>query len=136
MSHPYHSAACGCSHDTLDQSQLSTLYPSIDHHRIVCYNESQPGQARRIIRPWEERKREDVLISHEGDAELLLLVPFTTTVKVKTVTLITAGDQAPDTVRLSASQQQQHTHTHTVAQLSSHALLSLLSLLSQLRQPH
>ena len=101
MSHPFHSAGCGCAHDSLDQSQLTTLYPSIDLDRLVCYNESQPNQSRTIIRPWEDRHNPTQhLDSSDDDSELLLLVPFTTNVKVRSVTVRSEGDSAPDRVRL------------------------------------
>ena len=101
MSHPFHSAGCGCAHDTLDQSQLTTLYPSIDLSRLVCYNESQPNQARNILRPWEDRHNPTAhLDSASDDSELLLLVPFTTNVKVRSVTVRSEGERAPDKVRL------------------------------------
>ena len=104
MSHPFHSSQCGCAHETLDVAQLATLYPSIDHERIRCFNESQPGQGRSIVRPWEQRHLPSPpLQSHSDDAELLLFVPFTSTVTVKALTLITAGDHAPDKLRLSAA---------------------------------
>ena len=101
MSHPFHSAGCGCAHDSLDQSQLATLYPSIDLDRLVCYNEAAPNQARTVIRPWEERLNSTQhLDSSDGDSELLLLVPFTTNVKVRSLTLRSEGEAAPDKVRL------------------------------------
>ena len=101
MSHPFHSSGCGCAHETLDDAQLTTLYPSIDRERVRCYNESELDQCRLIIRPWEQRRQPDaVLRSHSDDAELLLFLPFTTNVRVRALTLITTGDHAPDKVRM------------------------------------
>ena len=101
MSHPFHSAQCGCAHDTLDQAQLTSLYPFIDLARVRCYNESSPGQARRIIRPWEQRLLpSSSLSSHPDDADLLLLLPFITTVTVRSLTLTSHLPNAPSRVRL------------------------------------
>jgi hypothetical protein len=100
MSHPFHSSACGCAADSLVPAQVQTLYPFIDHPNIRCFNECQPNQSKLIIRPYEQRHLPLTLSSHHDDAELLLHLPFTTTVKVTSLTLITSGPHAPNQLHL------------------------------------
>lgn len=62
----------------------------LDHIvQVTCLNESEPGAARRVFRPWGERMDMSVrpLESNDDDPELLIHVPFDGNVKIKVMHL-------------------------------------------------
>eukprot|EP00854_Cymbomonas_tetramitiformis_P010704 gene10704-12661_t len=71
--------------------------------QIRVLNASNPEAAENVFRPWEQRTvREGVepLDSDEDDPELLLFIPFTSDVKIKSIMLIGGDDgSSPDKLR-------------------------------------
>jgi hypothetical protein len=86
--------ACRCggeSHE--DGCEGASLLPSIDLPRVRCLNEQHVGSCRVVFRALAERaSRAGALRSNPGDADLLLTIPFTSPVRVKSVCV--AGDEA------------------------------------------
>lgn len=62
-----------------------TPFTSVLIVQVTCLNESEPGAARRVFRPWGERLDMSVrpLESNDDDPELLIHVPFDGNVKIK-----------------------------------------------------
>jgi len=78
------------------------LYPLIDTDKVMGLNESKNGSAKNVIKPWDDRKdTAKVVRSVEGDGELIIHIPFTVQVKLKSFTVI-GGDEgsAPNTVKI------------------------------------
>mmetsp|Transcript_2899 Transcript_2899/g.3312 ORF Transcript_2899/g.3312 Transcript_2899/m.3312 type:complete len:228 (+) Transcript_2899:163-846(+) len=87
-------------HDKEDGSGMS-LYQWIDRDKVSCLNEKQSGMAKNIIKSWEKRKEYlPILESEEDDAELLLHIPFTAAVKLRSFCFV-GGDngQSPHKVK-------------------------------------
>mmetsp|Transcript_46449 Transcript_46449/g.107215 ORF Transcript_46449/g.107215 Transcript_46449/m.107215 type:complete len:206 (-) Transcript_46449:125-742(-) len=96
-----HGPGCGCKHeeDFLGISQL--LLPWIDVENVVGLNEDVPNSARQVFRPYDSRLDDArVVESPEGDQELMILVPFTSPVKLTGITVI-GGDFGSSPSRVS-----------------------------------
>ncbi|KAG8469899.1 hypothetical protein KFE25_006354 [Diacronema lutheri] len=90
---------CGELHDTYDES--NDLEPYIHTDGVTCLNESVPGACRHVFRPLARRRGEHLeLRSDDDDPELLIHVPFTVAVKVRSLVIVgEPGSSAPAHVR-------------------------------------
>jgi hypothetical protein len=75
--------------DDTNTSLGTSLRPSIDLSNVRCLNESRPGAGREILKLYDERwTAEPKLLSqedHDEEPELLLVVPFTEAVSIKSL---------------------------------------------------
>ena len=83
---------CSCnghSHDSSDQDDLGlSLRPQIDMPLVTCLNEEIPGSGRAVLKLHEERlSTEPYVKSQDDDPELLLYIPFTEAVTVKSLAI-------------------------------------------------
>jgi len=80
------------------------LYPKIDVANVQVLNSEHP--APRAIKPWSERMNE-LYIESDADDQLLIRVPFTGSVKLKSI-LLRAGpeDQTPSKICIFANADQ------------------------------
>lgn len=83
--------ACdGHTHDTEDDDLGQSLRPQIDFSLVTCLNEEFPNSGKSVLKLHEDRKtRDPYLKSNDGDPELLLHIPFTEAVTVKTMSFRT-----------------------------------------------
>lgn len=97
-----HGAGCGCVHEE-DLSQTAVwLLPWIDVDNVTGLNEDEAGTAKRVFRPYDNRLDDTLFVeSPEGDPELMVVVPFTSPIKLASVIVI-GGDEGtcPSKVRL------------------------------------
>ncbi|MCO5551473.1 hypothetical protein L7F22_004977 [Adiantum nelumboides] len=96
--------ACTHSHDCSEHECATSwsLYKHIDLPRVWALNEVVEGSAKNIFRSWDLRldTSNGYLESNDGDPELLLFIPFTTDVKIKSISIIGAGDgRSPSRMR-------------------------------------
>lgn len=78
-----------------------SLYPYIDHDNVIALNESQDGSGAKIVRKYSERLETEPLLESDVDEELLILIPFTGLVQLKSIQVrSTADDRAPKVIRL------------------------------------
>jgi len=69
--------------------------------QIVCFNELESEMGKVPFRPACQRSVADlVLLSDEDDPELLIVIPFTSHVILRSFIIKAHGDSAPSTVRL------------------------------------
>ncbi|KAJ1508142.1 hypothetical protein HMI54_015642 [Coelomomyces lativittatus] len=88
-----------------DRGQENSLYPYIDINKVVCYNERVPNSVKSIFKPWEHRLDELNLVESDIDEQLLIYIPFTGQVKLKTIALKCAPDaSAPSTMKVFINQ--------------------------------
>ena len=90
----------------------TSLRPQIDFAGVQCLNESRPNSGRDILKLYEDRMNRTLNLSSEDDPdedpELLLIVPFTEAVSMKSLCVMSHagrndGDEAtaaPRTVRI------------------------------------
>lgn len=77
------------------------LFLKIDFNRLTCLNEAVDESAKQIFRPWDDRKDFSKFVESDADEELLINVPFTGNVKLKSVVIIGGQESsAPNQLRL------------------------------------
>ncbi|CAK7353048.1 unnamed protein product [Dovyalis caffra] len=87
-----------CLHDHScedhDCSSNWSLYKHIDLPKVSALNEAVPGSAKSVFKAWEHRldSSGEHLESNEGDPELLVYIPFTSDVKIKSISIIGGTD--------------------------------------------
>lgn len=81
-----------------------SMYAAIDTSKVRCLNESELGACLHPFKPYSRRREaEPRLDSHDDDPELLLFVPFTRIVRLKSINIIGghAGEgTAPTKIKL------------------------------------
>ncbi|KAG2663466.1 hypothetical protein I3760_16G030700 [Carya illinoinensis] len=95
-----------CLHDHScedhDCSADWSLYKHIDISKVTALNEAVPGSVKSVFKAWEQRlsSSEEHLESNEGDPELLVFIPFTSDVKIKSISIVGgAGGTTPSKMR-------------------------------------
>ena len=88
--------------DDTNTSLGTSLRPSIDFSNVRCLNESRPGAGRDILKLYDERWTSDPKLlsqeDHEEEPELLLVLPFTEAVSIKSLCVLShAGNSAMTT---------------------------------------
>ncbi|MQL94873.1 hypothetical protein Taro_027531 [Colocasia esculenta] len=61
---------------------------------VSALNESTAGSVKSVFKPWEHRlnSSEGFLESNDGDPELLVFIPFTSDVKLKSISIVGGAD--------------------------------------------
>ncbi|KAI9300330.1 galactose-binding domain-like protein [Cunninghamella echinulata] len=101
MSH-CHDEHCDHDHDDLPGSgDQFLLYSRIDRDNVRCLNEIEPDSGKKVIRPWNERMDNTNYLESDADEQLLIFIPFTGIVKLRTICLrTTVGEQAPSKMKV------------------------------------
>ncbi|XP_010526065.1 PREDICTED: PITH domain-containing protein 1 [Tarenaya hassleriana] len=86
-----------CTHDhnceDHDCSSDWSLYKHIDLSKVSALNEAVSGSVKSVFKAWDQRlQSSEHLESNEGDPELLVFVPFTSDVKIKSISIIGGPD--------------------------------------------
>ncbi|KAF8656824.1 hypothetical protein AX16_002372 [Volvariella volvacea WC 439] len=114
MAHHHHNDSCGHEahdhdhdhdhdHEKSDSGPQDNLYPHIDRDNVVALNTVQPGGV--VIKPWHERLEETRFIESDADDQVIIRIPFTGGVKLRSL-LLKAGPigHTPTRVQLFANQ--------------------------------
>ncbi|KAI8354156.1 galactose-binding domain-like protein [Blakeslea trispora] len=101
MSH-CHDEHCDHDHDDLPESgEQFLLYSKIDIDNVRCLNEAESNSGKKVIRPWNERMDDDKFLESDADEQLIVHVPFTGTVKLRSICLRTdKSDAAPSKMKV------------------------------------
>lgn len=87
-----------------EQGQQDILYGCIDREAVSALNEATPGSSKRIIKPYNERNDETLALASDADDQLILTIPFTGPVKLRTLLLKAGpGAQTPAKLHLYAN---------------------------------
>jgi len=94
-------------HDHDHSSQASgpqgNLFIHIDRDNVVALNAS--GEGRVVIKPWNERLDEQTFLESDADDQMIIRVPFTGSIKLRSLLLKTGpGDQTPAKVALFSNE--------------------------------
>ncbi|KAK9141952.1 hypothetical protein Syun_011352 [Stephania yunnanensis] len=87
-----------CLHDHScedhDCSSDFSLYKHIDLSKVSALNEAVQGSVKSVFKAWEQRLEISGghLVSNEGDPELLVFIPFTSDVKIKSISVVGGAD--------------------------------------------
>nr|GAT52955.1 predicted protein [Mycena chlorophos] len=85
-------------------SELSNLYEFIDKDGVHGLNLAVPEDAKAIIKPWDERDNTDRYAESGVDDQLILHVPFTQHVRLKSILLkLGRGEFTPRQLRIYAN---------------------------------
>ncbi|XP_042498229.1 PITH domain-containing protein 1 isoform X1 [Macadamia integrifolia] len=89
--------ACLHDHNCEDHDCSSdwSLYKHIDLPKVSALNEAVSGSVKSVFKAWEQRldsSMQGYLESNEGDPELLVFIPFTSDVKIKSISVVGGAD--------------------------------------------
>ncbi|XP_002977781.2 PITH domain-containing protein 1 [Selaginella moellendorffii] len=88
-------ASCTHHHHCADHSCAAewSLHAHIDTAKVWALNEASPGSSKSVFKSWDQRlDLSGSLESNEDDPELILFIPFTTDVKIKSICVIGGTD--------------------------------------------
>ncbi|KAJ7542106.1 hypothetical protein O6H91_10G090100 [Diphasiastrum complanatum] len=89
-------ASCTHDHDCAEHECAAnwSLYKHIDLPKVWALNEAVEGSAKSVFKSWEQRLNDQTgyLESNYGDPELIIFIPFTTDVKIKSISVIGGTD--------------------------------------------
>ncbi|CDF35918.1 unnamed protein product [Chondrus crispus] len=100
MSGHGHGHGGGCSHEHHDHDhgedsggEAWSLYEQIDTNALKCLNEAQPNSLKHVLRPWHQRCDASLpMLVSDADEQLLMCIPFTSPIKLKSICIIGGGD--------------------------------------------
>lgn len=95
-----HGHSCGDDHHDHDHDhgedtggEAWSLFEQVDTNGLICLNELEPNSLQHVLRPWHERNNPSLpILTSDADEQLLMCIPFTSPVKIKSVCVIGAGD--------------------------------------------
>lgn len=66
----------------------------LNYWKVSALNEAVHGSVKSVFKPWEHRlsSSQGHLESNEGDPELLVFIPFTSDVKIKSISIVGGAD--------------------------------------------
>lgn len=124
----------GHEHDATDADDLGlSLLPQIDLGKVTCLNERRPNSGRGVLKLHEDRlSATPNLMSNQDDPELLLYIPFTEAVTVRSLSIrsvvVEDGQQAvaapPRTIKVFGNRDD--LDFDTVRDMRAHCELQLL----------
>lgn len=90
-----------------ETSEGETLFPHIDLQGVRSMNVANSNDVPLIIRPWNERFEETPIIESDLDEELIIVIPFSGTVKLHSLLFRSLGDEtSPQEIKLYKNQPQ------------------------------
>ncbi|GAA6049627.1 hypothetical protein JCM3770_005042 [Rhodotorula araucariae] len=105
---PQHPPGCSCgdedAHVLLDGT-LNFLYQHIDRDQVVALNAEEGRGGKVVIRPWDQRNQEEEWLESDADEQLILHIPFTGSVKLRSILIKTGpAGYTPDKMLVFANQ--------------------------------
>jgi len=95
----HHHEHTSCKDENL--GEIFSLYKFIDTTQLRCLNESVDGAIKRVFKPWDKRLDKTLFVESDSDHELLVTIPFTGSVKLKSFCVIGGtGGTSPSKVKL------------------------------------
>lgn len=96
--------SCLHDHDCADHSCAAhwSLHEHIDLSKVSALNEAVIGSVKSVFKSWDRRldTSEGLLESIDGDPELLVFIPFTSDVKIKSISIVGgSGGKSPSKMR-------------------------------------
>ncbi|KAI9293479.1 UPF0424 family protein [Neoconidiobolus thromboides FSU 785] len=95
----------GCEDHNHEQDiepfKKESLLGNIDIDNIRCLNEAEEDSAKQVFKPYEDCLSEEKFLRSDCDEQLLIFVPFTGQVKLKSISLkVGRGGSAPDKMKV------------------------------------
>lgn len=93
-----------CTDCQIDHGADFSLYQYIDTAKLQCLNEKEIRSCVSQFRSWESRLQNTNVLESDADEQLLIFIPFTGQVKLKSIAIRTHPDsQAPKTIKVFAN---------------------------------
>ncbi|KAL5526809.1 hypothetical protein ACEPAF_8534 [Sanghuangporus sanghuang] len=87
-----------------DTGPADNLYPYIDLQNVIALNAADETSPSSVIKPWDMRLDESVSVESDADDQLIFRIPFTGSVKLRSVLLKSGpGEQTPSRFSLFAN---------------------------------
>eukprot|EP01094_Clydonella_sp_ATCC50884_P019742 TRINITY_DN3929_c2_g1_i1.p1 TRINITY_DN3929_c2_g1~~TRINITY_DN3929_c2_g1_i1.p1 ORF type:complete len:210 (+),score=83.28 TRINITY_DN3929_c2_g1_i1:172-801(+) len=87
-----HGHGHNCAHEAeegdvagVDRGESQSLLGHIHLDLVTCLNESETGAIRRVFKPFDQRMDRELFVESDADEQLLVHIPFTGQVKVKSI---------------------------------------------------
>ncbi|EGF83993.1 hypothetical protein BATDEDRAFT_85497 [Batrachochytrium dendrobatidis JAM81] len=105
MSHSHGGHNCSDEHDHdhdgPDRGEEVTLISQIDLDNVRCLNEAISGSVKKVFRPWDKRFDEGQFVESDADEQLIIFIPFVSSVKLKSIALLGNNDaSAPSCMKV------------------------------------
>ncbi|EPQ52158.1 DUF1000-domain-containing protein [Gloeophyllum trabeum ATCC 11539] len=85
-------------------SDIDSLYGVIDKDKVYGLNLTVPEDAKAVVKPWEEREDTTLFAESNVDDQLILHIPFTQNVRVKSILVkLGRGEVTPRQLRIYAN---------------------------------
>ncbi|KAJ3266131.1 hypothetical protein HDU77_002618 [Chytriomyces hyalinus] len=99
-----HSGSCSHDHDHdhdgPDRGAEFTLFKHIDKDNIRAYNEAVDGSAKSVFKSWDDRLNDSMVLESDADEQLILFIPFTGNVKLKSIAIRGVAEHAPSSMKV------------------------------------
>ncbi|ORY47027.1 DUF1000-domain-containing protein, partial [Rhizoclosmatium globosum] len=76
-----------------------TLYKHIDIDNIRTFNEAVPGSGKTVFKSYEERLDDSKFVESDADDQLIIFIPFTGNVKLKSIAIRGFGEHSPSSMK-------------------------------------
>jgi len=74
-------------HDGPNRGAEDSLYSRVDRDNVRCLNEREADSGKNVIKPWHERNDTTKYVESDADEQLILFIPFTGSVKLKSISI-------------------------------------------------
>ena len=99
--HQHHHGHDDADHVKAGEGQQDILFLDVDREQVTALNEKQTGSAAHIIRPYDQRMSDSPLLESDVDDELMVYVPFTGSVRLRSLLLRSGpGHATPRAIHL------------------------------------
>lgn len=103
MSHSCHSVHCDHSEDGPERGAEYTLYRQIDSHKVRCLNTLSNDEGYKIFKAWDDRFDLSITLDSADDEQIIIFIPFTAQIKLKSIAILGVESEAPDSVKIYAN---------------------------------
>ncbi|TPX62988.1 hypothetical protein PhCBS80983_g00157 [Powellomyces hirtus] len=86
-------------HDGPDRGAEYSLWQQVDIDNVTCLNEREEGSAKLVFKAWEERVDVSKFVESDADEQLIINIPFTANIKLKSIAVVGAGESAPSKMK-------------------------------------
>lgn len=97
-----HAAGCGCSNE--DVGEKFSLYRFVNVMGLSALNAVDPSRLKDVLRPEQTKTGSDwehiFVESDDEDPQMILIIPFAGSVRLRKIVILATGDSCPTEVRL------------------------------------
>ncbi len=90
-----------CDHDSPDRGAEASLFCRVNIDSVTCLNEQTKDSIRQVFKPWDKRWDVEPMCSSDADDSLIVRIPFSGLVKIKSITILgPGGEEDPKSCKL------------------------------------